>query len=380
MPDEISVIAVAELVEHKFMQATGNAAGVQRVDRVATAGSYQRPPPRAVDTSGLDADQVETVRELFKSSQQPVGSVRCLALKDATVAGQGSVVTRDGRLLHDSAREFFANGRPPDGFETVAEGKLRLTVAEQRQIAAPSLLLKRPWWRNYGHWLVDSAAMLALATRLRLPAGWQIVVGRQQAPRMREIVAETAAILAPGVPVVEHPDEAAWRFSTLFYPTPLYVPPLFKHPEGLASLRAMLLRELVREPAGQRRLFVSRGDHPARRLQNEAELIAIAQARGYEVVRPELLDLAGQAQLFRSAGCVVGVKGAALTNLIFCPGGASALVLSPGEFPDPFFWDLACHASLGYAEMFGQVTSRDRPRSHNPFVIDPARFAELLPR
>ena len=115
-------------------------------------------------------------------------------------------------------------------------------------------------------------------------------------------------------------------------------------------------------------------------MENEAELIAIAATSGYEVVQPERLDLVGQAVLFRAASCVVGVKGAALANIVFCAAGASVLVLSPGDFPDPFFWDLAAHAGASYAELFGALTARDRPRSHNPFRVDPARFAALLPR
>ena len=129
-----------------------------------------------------------------------------------------------------------------------------------------------------------------------------------------------------------------------------------------------------------RRLFISRGGHPARRLENEAELIAHARRHGYEVVEPQHLDLAGQARLFHGAASVVGVKGAALANLLFCPAGAACLVLSPGDFPDPFFWDLASHAGVTYAELFGRLTGRDRPQSHNGFTIDPVRFADMLPR
>ncbi len=379
MRDTLHVISLEALIDQQRLIETHNAAGVDRVDELVSPGCYRRRPPRGIDTADLDPDHLPWVQEIYNAGEQRYGAVRCTVLKDALIAGQGSVVTRDGSLVRDSAVEFLAHGATPHGFTAAAEGGLRLPPA-CRRIAAPVVLLKRPWWRNYGHWLIDSAATLALATRLRRPPSWTVVVGRQESPPMRQVVADTLACLAPGVPVLEHPDDEVWACDELLYLSPLHIPPLFKHPEGLASLRAQLLRTELGAVQPSRRLFISRGGHPARRLENEAELIAHARRHGYEVVEPQHLDLAGQARLFHGAASVVGVKGAALANLLFCPAGAACLVLSPGDFPDPFFWDLASHAGVTYAELFGRLTGRDRPQSHNGFTIDPVRFADMLPR
>jgi capsular polysaccharide biosynthesis protein len=372
-------VALETLIAPAHMVETGNAAGVRRIDVIVPPGSYVRPAPRAVDTAAADPDVAAWLGRFYAERERSFGPVRRVVLTDAVVAGQGTVVLRDGRLLRDSATEFFADGRLPDGFEGEA-GASRPSMPVSREIAMPALLLKRPWWRNFGHWLVDSATTLALVSRMAMPEDWCIVVGRQPREEMRRAVADTLATLAPGVPVLEHGDAEAWRFARLHYPSPVHIPPVFKHPEGIASLRALMLRAHLAAPAGTRKLFVTRGAHPMRRLANEADLIAIAEAQGYETVRPETLDLAGQARLFRSAACVVGVKGAALTNLMFCPAGASALLLSPGDFADPFFWDVAGQAGVAYAELFGALTERTRAIGHNAFVIDPARFAALLPR
>lgn len=377
-PHPIRVLPLDALTNRLGPVAADGTTGVRRVDRLTPPGLYRRPRPAALDSTDLDPGQRATLDEISRACDQPYDAVRCVRLRDALIAGQGSVVTRDGTLVRDSAAEFLAQGMTPDGFTAAADGTLRLPPP-CRRIGPPVLLLKRPWWRNYGHWLIDSAAALGLATRLCPPPTWQLVVGRQESPKMRQVVADSLACLAPGVPVLEHPDNEVWACDELIYFSPLHIPPLFKHPEGLAVLRAQLLRAAPAGGRPARRLFVSRGDHPARRLDNEAELIAIASRHGYEVVEPQRLDLAGQAQLFHAAASVVGVKGAALANLLFCPAGTPCLVLSPGDFPDPFFWDLASHAGVIYAELFGRVTSCDRPQSHNSFRIDPARFAELLP-
>ncbi len=376
--DAIETLPLVEIIDHPRIRQTDNRSGVMAVDTWLGPGRYHRAAPRALDTEGLDPDLKAGLRDSFQVLEQPYGHVRRVSLKHALVVGQGSVVTRDGLLVRDSAVEFLAHGNPPDGFARGdGAASLHLPPAGRRHVNGPLLLLKRPWWRNFGHWLIDSAATLALATRMTLPSGWRIMVGRQENPAMRRVVADTIRRLAPGVAVLEHPDDEVWLCEELLYVSPLHIPPLFKHPDGLAALRAGMLGDDT--PAPSRRLFVSRGARPARRVVNESELIALARARGYEVVDPEGLDFAAQVRLFRAAASVVGVKGAALTNLLFCPPGARCLLLSPGDFTDPFFWDLAGHAGVDYGEMFGHVLERDRPRGHNAFAIDAGRFSELLP-
>ena len=298
---------------------------------------------------------------------------------DATVAGQGTVVTADGRMVHESAQEFLGGGYAPDGFAAVPGGKFRLNPTIHRAVSTPSLLAQRPWADNFGHFLVDAAALVTLADRLALPSGWQIVIAHFADPRTRAIAHEVLGVLARGVPVVEHGNAEVWRFEQLHYVSPVQVPSAMKRPETLAMLRAALLRGYGERAVANRRLFVSRGPDALRKLDNEHEVAAICRARGFEVVRPDLEPMGEQAALFRSAAFVVGVKGAALTNLMFGPAGSTALVLTPGDFPDPFFWDVCAQTGIRYAEMAG-VRTTNLPRGHNSFRIDPARFASLLDR
>lgn len=373
--DIAGVRPLQEIISGRWLPA-----GVAAVFELAPGGFYRRPAPLAIDAADLDRDQLPAVRGIYNvdAASQPFGPVCCAVLKGAFVAGQGSVVTRDGCVVRESVAEFVAHGDVPDGFVGDGAGGLRLSNPPCRRISGPVLLLKRPWWRNYGHWLIDSAAMLALAT-LRLPGPWQAMVGRQESPKMRRVVADTFSCLAPGAEALEHPDGEVWLCDELLYVSPLHVPPLFKHPDGLSTLRARILRRADGAAQPVRRLFVTRGGQGHRRLENEAELAALAVARGYEVVDPLDLDLAGQARLFRGAASVAGVKGAALANMLFSGAGTRCLVLSPGDFPDPFFWDLACHAGASYAELFGPLTGRGRARGHNSFTADPVRFAAMLP-
>jgi hypothetical protein len=82
--------------------------------------------------------------------------------------------------------------------------------------------------------------------------------------------------------------------------------------------------------------------------------------------------------LFQSAACVIGVKGAALTNIVFCSSAARVFVLSPSDWPDPFYWDLAGHLGMEYGEMFGPLVSGDERQSMHRFTIDVDRLARNL--
>ncbi|PPQ39238.1 hypothetical protein CCS01_01590 [Rhodopila globiformis] len=317
-------------------------------------------------------------REAFMQQMQATTNhydeILRLVLNDAIVAGQGSVVSASGKLLRESAVEFLNHGRTPDQFQTAGDGQFTLSTAPEQHISTPSLLVKRPWWRNYGHWLVDGAALLATLSAITLPTDWQVVVGLQENPAMRKVVRDTVALLAPNVPIVEQPDNAVWTFSLLHYVTPVHVPPLFKLPLARNNLRALLIRQF--HPAhAPRRIYVARSAPIGRRIVNESDLIEICRRRGFEVVFPEKLTVCEQASLFRNSEIVVGVKGAALTNTIFSPNSLGMIVLSPGTFTDPFFWDLAGQANIDYTEIFGQVTMESTRPSEQNFWIDPQIFS-----
>ena len=344
-------------------------AGVQSVDCLAPGGRYTRVPPVFVD-----ADDIHPAMKVYanyvKSSVQEFGSLNRVELRDAYVTGHGAVVTRDFRLIEESSWEFLYNKMTPNGLAQTAPQKFRFAANVSKKIEKQSLLVKRPWWRNYGHWLVDGAALLAVSSALSFSDEWQIVIGKHEDGKMHDIVRETISIIAPGIPVVEHPDSEIWQFDRLHYVTPVHRPPLFKLPQALAALRALVVASDLSNKS-HKRIYISRGDAPRRRLQNEAEILEFLQERGFEVVRPELLSLKEQASLFRSAEIIVGVKGAALTNSIFCGTSTALIVLSPIDWPDPFFMDIACQLGLSYAEIFGCLAPIELGlgTGQNPFTI-----------
>jgi capsular polysaccharide biosynthesis protein len=351
--------------------------GLTYLDDLAELPAYRRKLPFRVDAAESDSDQWPWLEAYFAQEIAESDNVRHLRIANAVVVGQGAVIAGETCLIRESAAEFLAHGNTPDGLVQLEEGGFALKTPPTVVVEKPSLLLKRPWYGNYGHWLVDNAALLSLASQLTLPGEWQIVTGRYVGG-LQAIVRETLEILAPGVAVIEHPDDEAWRFAELHYVSPVHIPPLFKLPVGLACLRAQILRGLLAHGTPRRAIYVMREAHVRRKLWNEDAVIALCQEFGIEIVSPERMSLRDQAGLFHGASLVVGVKGAGLTNALFCTPRAHVIALSPGDFPDPFFWDLVGQFGGNYSEIFGALVGRDRAQSENPFTIDVGRLRAVL--
>jgi capsular polysaccharide biosynthesis protein len=340
-----------------------------------------RAPPIFVDAERATDATKQRFAESVRVLQQAHGPLHCVAIRDATVVGQGSVITPDGVLLWESASEFLAHGHTPDGLGRGRNDRWRLRSEPVRSIEAPCLLVKRPWFRNFGHWLVDCATLLALFADDVRSFGWTIVTGVYDDPAMDRIVKETLLLLAPEAPVLRQPDGEAWQFADLRYAMPVHVPPQFKLPAAIRQLRELVFQSQDAPqqavPSRPRRIYLSRQDVGVRRIANEADLGPLLSALGFETVYLNGRSLSDQALLFRNAEAIIGVKGAALANIIFCKPPCSVMVLSPADFPDPFFWDIAGQSDLRYAELFGDITT-SRPPGLNDFVVNPVALARML--
>jgi hypothetical protein len=369
----IRVLTVADLL------SGSDRFGVLGAMSVVLAGSVPRRPPTFVESSAVLRDLRRRLSDYFGQTNVRYVDRHLLALCDALVVGQGTVVVQ-GRgeqgLLRESAVEFLAQNRTPDGMDRRDGELFAIRRPIHRVVEERCLLLKRPWFRNFGHWLVDQAAALSYLAHTGNLGTRHIVVGKVQSAKMREVMMQTVAAILPDAVVHEHPDEEVWRFRRLDYVMPVHTPPLFKLPAALDYLRADLRAVPVPEVKRSRRIFVTRTGQ-FRRLVNESEIIALCAAHGFEVMQPESLPIAEQAALFANAEAIIGVKGAAMTNVLFSEAHCTLMALSPGDFIDPFFWDIASTRDIAYGEVFGELRS-ERAAGLNDFCVEPSAVDAMI--
>ena len=370
-----AVVSVTDLLER---DDNATRQGIESYRTISETTVYGRKKPAKLDVKDIDEAQRGQAELYFSVLQQQHQKVGHFTLNDATVVGQGSVITKGGCLIRESAAEFLAHDQAPDGLVKSDCGAFELVSDRELWIDRPSLLLKRPWYKNYGHWLVDAAPLAALASRFILSDDWQVVVGEQDSRGMMKVVAECLELLLPDTTAIAHPNSEVWRFRKLHYVTPVHIPPLFKFPLGLMALQALTLRKSLNKQTTRRRLYIRRRIQDDRALDNEEDVLELCGRLAIDAVYPEELTFIEQAELFHSADLVLGVKGAAMTNTLFCPAGAHVVIMSPSDFSDPFYWDLVAQGGADYSEIFGKVVSRNRPTGKNPFHIDVGRLQQIL--
>ena len=144
----------------------------------------------------------------------------------------------------------------------------------------------------------------------------------------------------------------------------------------------------------QIKLYVSRPEGVRRGIANEAELLPILKARGFQIATMEGMSVRAQAELLSQTDVLVSPHGGALTNMLFCRPGIKVVELF-GRHVYPFYYGLAqsCghhyHAILedttdfarviryASAEAVGSSKFQKLTRERS-FTVDPSVLATML--
>jgi hypothetical protein len=333
--------------------------GVEAWRQVVRAGTAPRRAPVFIESTTVPAELASHLGRYLGQTDNRYPDRYLLRLREPLLLGEGTVVLASATspaVLRDSCVEFLAHNACPTGMTRNEDGQFRVAVPVTRHITAPCLLLKRPWSHNYGHWLVDQAMALSWLARVGALHGQELVVSQVPSHWLHQAMRDTIAAILPGAVVHEHPHNETWSFRTLDYITPLHVPPLGKLPQAMDCLRRDVLALCAPPPLQAPRLHIVR-QGGVRQLANEADLIALSSRYDFTPVQPEHYSLAEQATLFDAAEAVLGVKGAAMSNIVFANSRCRVILVSPGTFIDPFFWDIASQKDMAYSEVFGQSLS-----------------------
>lgn len=227
---------------------------------------------------------------------------------------------------------------------------------------------------NLSHFLMDQIPRIGLYAQAGADLGRATVVGpRLRARYQQEIVALAGIGRWLATDIV-----ARVRVGRLWVSADCRE---IQHPAQLcASWTIAWLGDLLGAAAasGRRKLFISRADSPTRRLVNEAELLGVLQAHGYEVIVPGRMPYGDQVAAFREASHVVACHGAALAHLAACAPGTHVLEMFHPLYGTWAYAMLAQACGLRYAALVGRDGSADTPELNDPDVAGPllGRFGE----
>lgn len=199
--------------------------------------------------------------------------------------------------------------------------------------------------RRFSHWLFDVWPKLEAMARLGVLGQAEGIIANDCGAQLREetlgaLGIDPARVLLVDRAGVEVKAERALRIGPVR--EVLYTPPWI-----IEAVRGAFLPAGTPQ-RGNRRLYITRAGASRRRVVNEAALLELARARGYEPVALETLTLKQAAALMGEAEAVLAPHGAGLANIVFCPPGCRVVEFFSLHV-SPEYWLLAARMGLDYA-------------------------------
>ncbi|MGY0792810.1 glycosyltransferase family 61 protein [Azospirillum argentinense] len=122
-------------------------------------------------------------------------------------------------------------------------------------------------------------------------------------------------------------------------------------------------RDVLPPPSGAKRLFILRTNATKRFAVNQDDVAEALKPQGFLAIDPGSLSFGEQTALFRDADVIVGCHGAALTNILFAPGGSTLIELR-NSVRQPFFGNLAAQKGMRHVDL----ACPELPDSHPDIV------------
>ncbi len=292
------------------------------------SAGFLMPMPAIWNRERIPEPALWQMNRAWKTVWFPARTVRIRAVRNVFVAQEGLVLARDLTVEPSTVRQH--------GETQIAQARAAVQAAMASgavpRLAGDIVLCRRPGSTNYGHWLLEMLPQAYIAAR-HWPRPARYMVQAQSGPMAFVIRDGLARLGISGGLCVEAGHEP------VFCENLVLVEGLTDHGSYLSPLIFECLDRIAGAvPAGaDAGLLISRGA-ATRALIDEDEIGRRAGAQGFRTFSPGTAPFATQIAAFKGARRIVGVMGAAITNLVFAQPGTEIFMLSPANMPDTFFW------------------------------------------
>lgn len=283
-------------------------------------------------------EQSEGKKYLFNSP-----SIYVAVMRNMTVLSATGVILTDKYIVSDMMqRDQKRRIKWPWGAVRRVSKNRALLVVERREMEIEKAVnLCGFASNNYYHFTMEILSRLEYVNQLPETENIPILIdeGIKVYPQLEELL----NVVNPKREVIYIPHETQVKIHLLIQPSmntwgPLNIASwdMFRISDnlmaqsGIWNIRSCVDQYMVEQ--SQRKIFISRRNYGTSRLKNEAEIIPLFELEGFEIVYPEALSYVDQIQLFSSAKCVVGVTGAAMTNILYCHPGTVVGCVIPREY------------------------------------------------
>ena len=306
------------------------------------APDYRLAYPDLIELAPIPPALRATLDPIWRMPEVAGKPVVIRRLHDVYLASEGLIFTRDVKLI-DLSRSHHSDHDVRSHAEAVAAVVRR---PRRARVIEKGILAENRGAGNYGHFILEMLPRAWFA-RTTLGLDWPAIIhGGTSAIQQVCRQALACAGFAPEAVV-------AVGQEPVFVRELVVVDGLAHHPLYISPLALRCFDDMTAHvPAGAvRRLYAPRAPAIARDFEEEGRVAAVLAASGFERVVTTGMSFEDQVALFRGAEEVVGVAGAALTNLLFCRPGTRVAVFSPTSAAEVLFWTIAQMRDLAYTEV-----------------------------
>ena len=317
--------------------------------------------------------QPEDLKLFEHELEKPIPATELVQLENVRISSDG-ILFRGLKLLPES----FAFPFLEEQWRTRSRVKFFVTnqlLRKRRSFERESLWITDDWSYGYFHWLSDALAKLYVV-RERLTDSVLLLPGHYRS--LPFVTASLAAFTVPEVAYIERDEVVVVNQLTL--PTPVAPSGHFRE-NVVRGVRNQLLRKYGSPEANRagRRLYISRGRAPKRRVSNEVEVIELLREFQFEVVRAEDLTFAEQVETASRAELLVSNHGAGLTNMMFMPTRSTVLELRhANDCINNCYYTLADALGLNYFYQKCEATNAAEDAHTADLLVDIAELRRNL--
>lgn len=299
----------------------------------------------------------------------PPGYRPILTIPQGCVVGSlGPVLTPDQAVLYEHCLrwdEFHAQ-------EVEATlNRYRHSKSEAiTRLSGRAVCLNTIWSTVYFHWFMETVPKMRLLQLADLPFD-HVIVPRPVLPFMLETLTRVGVSAEQ---VVECDRFEMIQADSLIVP---FMPSVrdFPEPDVLQWIADLFPHPKER----QLRIYWARYRSGNSRLVNETELFPILEKYGFQVFYPEDYTIDQQAAIVSQADVFLSVHCSGLTNIVFCPEGATVMEMIQQGIKSPVFQTMAKRLNLQYLRTETRYTEPGEKKSyHLPATISPERLEVFL--
>lgn len=281
------------------------------------------------------------------AQREPVFASRTVTawlLHDVFVACEGLVFDRHGALYQPSITQHAE----VDIDWAASQVRAAIAGATVPEHDGPLVLGKKRGAANYGHWLMEMLPMLHLVLGRVQGERLGVLVHDVGDPQLGEVMQSSMRRAGIADARVRISNQFPVRVRRL-----ILVDGLTRHGTYMSPLVRACHERLAHDVSGSghERVFIARGDGMRRDFARAAELEALAEKKGFHVLRTAGTTLVQQIGAVRDARIIAGAMGAAMTSIAFARPAAQVLMFAGAAMPDTFFWFIANHFGHHYREI-----------------------------